>query len=84
MTSTQEGRPSGVTACQLDKVTEVGSDRGVRCGSWFGRGTKLGGFIPVVEAKGNAVAALRQKLEPTPGKPQFILTVHGQGYKFVG
>ncbi len=30
------------------------------------------------------VAALRQKLEPTPGKPQFILTVHGQGYKFVG
>ncbi len=30
------------------------------------------------------VASLRQKLEPRPGKPQFILTVHGQGYKFVG
>ena len=30
------------------------------------------------------VAALRQKVEPRPGKPQFILTVHGQGYKFVG
>ena len=30
------------------------------------------------------VASLRQKLEPRPGKPQFILTVHGQGYKFAG
>ncbi len=30
------------------------------------------------------VASLRQKLEPKAGKPQFILTVHGRGYKFVG
>lgn len=30
------------------------------------------------------VASLRQKLEANPGKPQFILTVHGRGYKFVG
>jgi len=30
------------------------------------------------------VASLRQKLEPQPSKPQFILTVHGQGYKFAG
>ena len=30
------------------------------------------------------VASLRQKLEPKPSKPQFILTVHGRGYKFVG
>jgi two-component system, OmpR family, alkaline phosphatase synthesis response regulator PhoP len=28
------------------------------------------------------VAALRQKLEAVPGKPQFILTAHGRGYKF--
>lgn len=27
---------------------------------------------------------LRQKLEPNPEKPQFFLTVHGIGYKFVG
>ena len=27
---------------------------------------------------------LRQKLEPDPEKPQFFLTVHGVGYKFVG
>jgi two-component system alkaline phosphatase synthesis response regulator PhoP len=30
------------------------------------------------------VAWLRQKLEPNPRHPQFILTVHGMGYKFVG
>ncbi len=30
------------------------------------------------------VASLRQKLEPQPSKPQFILTVHGRGYKFAG
>ena len=27
---------------------------------------------------------LRQKLEPDPEKPQYFLTVHGVGYKFVG
>lgn len=30
------------------------------------------------------VAWLRQKLETNPHHPQFILTVHGLGYKFVG
>lgn len=30
------------------------------------------------------VAWLRQKLEPNPKHPQYILTVHGLGYKFVG
>jgi len=30
------------------------------------------------------VASLRQKIEPNPGKPQFILTAHGLGYRFVG
>ena len=30
------------------------------------------------------VAWLRQKLEPNPRTPQYILTVHGLGYKFVG
>lgn len=30
------------------------------------------------------VAWLRQKLEPNPKHPQYILTVHGMGYKFVG
>ena len=30
------------------------------------------------------VAWLRQKLEPIPRHPQFILTIHGMGYKFAG
>ena len=30
------------------------------------------------------IAWLRQKLEPNPRHPQYILTVHGLGYKFVG
>ena len=30
------------------------------------------------------VAWLRQKLEPNPKVPQYILTVHGMGYKFAG
>jgi two-component system alkaline phosphatase synthesis response regulator PhoP len=30
------------------------------------------------------VAWLRQKLEPNPKHPEYILTVHGLGYKFVG
>lgn len=30
------------------------------------------------------VAWLRQKIEPNPRHPQFVLTVHGLGYKFVG
>src|SRR5256885_12561714 len=30
------------------------------------------------------IVHLRQKLEPNPEEPRFILTVHGRGYKFVG
>jgi two-component system alkaline phosphatase synthesis response regulator PhoP len=30
------------------------------------------------------VAWLRQKLEPSPKTPRFILTMHGMGYKFAG
>ena len=30
------------------------------------------------------IVRLRQKVEPKPEQPRFILTVHGTGYKFVG
>jgi two-component system alkaline phosphatase synthesis response regulator PhoP len=30
------------------------------------------------------VAWVRQKIEPNPRQPQYLLTVHGMGYKFVG
>lgn len=30
------------------------------------------------------VSSLRQKIEPSPGRPEFIVTVHGLGYRFDG
>jgi DNA-binding response OmpR family regulator len=30
------------------------------------------------------VSSLRQKIEPVPSKPRYLLTVHGMGYRFVG
>ncbi|MDE2689419.1 MAG: response regulator transcription factor [Acidobacteriota bacterium] len=30
------------------------------------------------------VSSLRQKVEPNPGRPEFIVTVHGLGYRFDG
>ena len=30
------------------------------------------------------VAGLRQKIEANPKSPEFVLTIHGLGYKFVG
>ncbi|HJY85288.1 MAG TPA: response regulator transcription factor [Candidatus Acidoferrales bacterium] len=30
------------------------------------------------------IVRLRQKIEPNPEEPRFILTIHGVGYKFVG
>jgi two-component system alkaline phosphatase synthesis response regulator PhoP len=39
---------------------------------------------PVTRTVDVHIAALRQKLEANPARPQFIVTVHGVGYKFVG
>jgi len=39
---------------------------------------------PVTRTVDVHVAALRQKLERNPSRPEFLLTVHGLGYKFVG
>jgi two-component system alkaline phosphatase synthesis response regulator PhoP len=30
------------------------------------------------------VSGLRQKIEPNPGKPQYVVTVHKLGYRFLG
>jgi DNA-binding response OmpR family regulator len=30
------------------------------------------------------IAGLRQKIEPNPKSPAYIVTIHGLGYKFLG
>jgi len=40
--------------------------------------------MPVTRTVDVHVASLRQKIETNPGRPEFIVTVHGMGYKFVG
>jgi two-component system, OmpR family, alkaline phosphatase synthesis response regulator PhoP len=39
---------------------------------------------PVTRTVDVHIGSLRQKLEPNPARPDFIVTVHGLGYKFVG
>jgi two-component system alkaline phosphatase synthesis response regulator PhoP len=40
--------------------------------------------IPYTRTVDVHIAWLRQKLEDDPKQPQWILTVHGLGYKFAG
>jgi DNA-binding response OmpR family regulator len=42
------------------------------------------GRFPITRTVDAHLVHLRQKLEPNPEQPQFFLTVHGIGYKFVG
>ena len=41
-------------------------------------------FFPESRTVDTHILNLRYKLEDNPGKPKYILTVHGLGYKFVG
>jgi len=40
--------------------------------------------MPLTRTVDVHVAGLRQKLETNPKLPEYIVTVHGLGYKFVG
>jgi DNA-binding response OmpR family regulator len=40
--------------------------------------------FPTTRTVDTHIVRLRQKVEPKPDEPRFILTVHGTGYKFVG
>jgi two-component system alkaline phosphatase synthesis response regulator PhoP len=58
-------------------------------GATLGRNELLDGVwgrdaVPTPRTVDVHVAWLRRKLEPDARRPQFILTVHGLGYKFVG
>ena len=38
---------------------------------------------PSTRTVDNHILRLRHKLEPDPARPQYFLTIHGVGYKFV-
>ena len=40
--------------------------------------------MPLTRTVDVHVAGLRQKIESNPKSPEFIITVHGLGYKFLG
>lgn len=42
------------------------------------------GATPVTRTVDVHIASLRQKLEKNPARPEYIVTLHGLGYKFVG
>ncbi len=39
---------------------------------------------PTTRTVDNHILRLRQKLEEDPSNPRFILSIYGEGYKFVG
>ena len=41
-------------------------------------------IFPTTRTVDQHIAKLRQKIEPTPADPQFLITIHGVGYKFIG
>ena len=40
--------------------------------------------FPITRTVDNHIARLRQKIERNPAEPQYIITVHRVGYKFIG
>lgn len=44
---------------------------------------RVWGYYPGPRTVDNLVVKLRRRLEPDPGRPRHLLTVHGVGYKFV-
>ena len=39
---------------------------------------------PLTRTIDNHIAKLRQKIEAVPAEPQYIITMHRVGYKFLG
>ena len=82
---TREGKPVEVSAREFQLLRYLIEHRG----STLSRQQLLNevwGYnsMPSTRTVDVHVAWLRQKLEPNPRHPQFLLTVHGLGYKFVG
>lgn len=78
-----DGRPVALTATEFKLLTTLAR----RPGRIFSRTqlmeVALGGYYEGYERSIDThISNLRKKIEPDPGQPRFILTVHGLGYKF--
>jgi DNA-binding response OmpR family regulator len=83
MRVTVGGRPVELTATEFQLLVTLAREPG----RVFTRGQLLDAIHGVAfESYERAVDAhvknLRRKLEPTPGRPRYLLTVHGVGYRF--
>jgi two-component system alkaline phosphatase synthesis response regulator PhoP len=80
---TREGRPVELSAREFQLLQYLVEHRGATV-SREELLKKVWGYdaTPLTRTVDVHVAWLRQKLEPNPKRPKFILTVHGMGYKF--
>ncbi len=83
MRVTVEGRPVELTATEFQLLAALAREPG----RVFTRGQLLDAVHGVAfESYERAIDAhvknLRKKIEPTPGHPRYLLTVHGVGYRF--
>jgi two-component system alkaline phosphatase synthesis response regulator PhoP len=82
---TRAGRPIELSARELKLLRHFVEHRGTTL-SRDELLVRVWGYdeAPLTRTVDVHVAGLRQKLEPNPKSPAFILTIHGIGYKFVG
>ena len=77
------GRPGDLTPTEFELLTTLVREPG----RVFTRGQLLDAVHGwAIESYERAIDAhvknIRKKIEPTPGKPRYVLTVHGVGYRF--
>ncbi|HUG53887.1 MAG TPA: response regulator transcription factor [Vicinamibacteria bacterium] len=82
---TKAGKPVALTAKEFQLLRYLVRQRGATL-SRDELLNEVWGYdaMPTTRTVDVHVAWLRRKLEPTPRKPRYILTIHGLGYKFVG
>jgi DNA-binding response OmpR family regulator len=83
--ATRDGRPIDLTPKEFDMLRYFGARRG----TVVSRDALLDAVwgydsTPNTRTVDAHIVKLRQKIEPEPTAPRFLLTVHGVGYKLVG
>jgi DNA-binding response OmpR family regulator len=83
MRVTVDGRPVELTPTEFDLLATMVREPG----RVFTRGQLLDAVRGVaIDSYERAIDAhvknIRRKIEPTPGRPRYLLTVHGVGYRF--